>query len=235
MQHTVFSGFQGIWMRRNKGVRYFGGSMLSGHMVVEYIAHIKSAAQPRGMEKEYRCALLQLLNIEIYYWRCLEQLTQPGVTLSARWEEMKEEQEKRKKNWCYRSGGGALKQGDIPPPNCPGRGVSEERSYLPVLESEDNTNKRLQRFWTSMRNWSKLVERKTCVKHPAHIHHWLVLHHPLAAHKQCSLSGTSHKAPSQFLVFLLNQLYQFAQIFCFGLGFWSICTSTTCRLCCQHI
>lgn len=41
--------------------------MLSGHMVMEYIAHIKSAAQPRGIEKENRCALLQILYIEIYY------------------------------------------------------------------------------------------------------------------------------------------------------------------------
>lgn len=41
--------------------------MLSGHMVVEYIARIKSAAQPRGIERENRCTLLQLLYIEINY------------------------------------------------------------------------------------------------------------------------------------------------------------------------
>lgn len=41
--------------------------MLSSHMVVEYIADIKSAAQPRGIGGEKRCALLHLLYIDTYY------------------------------------------------------------------------------------------------------------------------------------------------------------------------
>lgn len=103
---------------------------------------------------------------------------------------------------------------------------------MPVLESENNINKSLQSLWTGMKNWSESAELKTRVKQPAHINHWPGLRHPLAAHKHCSLSVTSHKAPSQFLAFPLNRLHRFAQIFSFSFCFafvfvfLAVCTST---------
>lgn len=102
---------------------------------------------------------------------------------------------RRRRKSAIEVGGGAFKQGDIPPPNCLWLRVSEEHSNLPVLESENNINKSLQRLWTGMKNWSKPAELKTCVKQPAHINHWPGLRHPLAA-------------PSQFLAFPLNRLHR---------------------------
>lgn len=210
--------------------------MFSSHMVVEYIADIKSAARPRGIERERRCALLHFLYIEMHYWRCLEQLTQPGVTLVCKMGKKKEESEEKKKE-RYRGGGGAFKQGDVPPPNCLWLCLSEERSNFSVLESENNINKSLQRLQTGKENWSKPAELKTCVKHPAHINHWPGLRHPLAAHKHCSLSMTSHKAPSQFPAFPLNRFKRFVQIFSFSFlvvfafVFWHL--HVHCRLRCQ--